>query len=514
MNRKTLTALLAFAVLGVVAIVALRQPEKGERPSDRPRPIAKIDGADLDTLEISKPGGQAVTLSREPSAQAPAAKDGAKPQAKDDKAWKYKLAAPVAASADESNAKVAFDAVEKLDLTDLVSDQKTKQAEFEVDDAKAIHVVAKSAKQGGQGGKVLADLYFGKAAGAGTAVRPGGKDEIWLASGSLRYMFDKSAADWRDRTVSAFTAGDAEKIDVKAKDGAKITLTKKAKDAATVGEDKWEIGESSVKIDKLDNGIPNGIVSALASFKTNEFADAAKPEETGLDAPALTVNVALKGGKSVSVLVGNKKGDEDYYVKTADAPTVYLVKRYNLERVNKRPVEFRDKTLCDLAESDLGELAVTNAEKSFTLTKSGGAWKASKPAKLDLEASKVTTMAGALKDWKATAFAEDGVDAKAAGLAGKPKIVTAKAAKGGASCTVKVGGEASDKQSYYAQTAKSADIYVLPKWSADRFFVKPDDLKKGSGGGAPAGGPPMGMPNPHGGGMPNPHGGMPMGMAN
>jgi len=173
MNRKTLTALAAFAVLGVIAFFALRQPEKGERASDRPRPIAKIDPAALDTLEITKPGAPTTTLVREGGG---GAKDAGKDTAK------YKISAPVAAGADESNARVAFEAIEKLDLTDLVSDQKTKQAEFEVDDAKAVHVVAKSAKQGG---KVLADLFFGKAAGAGTAVRPAGKDEIWLAAGSL-----------------------------------------------------------------------------------------------------------------------------------------------------------------------------------------------------------------------------------------------------------------------------------------------------------------------------------------
>src|SRR5205085_6814327 len=122
---------------------------------------------------------------------------------------KYKVTAPVAAAADEGNARTAFEAVEKVDLTDLVSDQKTKQAEFDVDDAKSVHVVAKSAKQGG---KVLADLYFGKAVGAGTAVRPAGKDEIWLASGSLRYTFDKSGPDWRDRSVTTFATGDAEKL--------------------------------------------------------------------------------------------------------------------------------------------------------------------------------------------------------------------------------------------------------------------------------------------------------------
>ena len=56
----------------------------------------------------------------------------------------------------------------------------------------------------------LADLIVGKATGAGTMVRPTGKDEIWQASGISRYMFDKTAADWRDKSITTFTAADAE----------------------------------------------------------------------------------------------------------------------------------------------------------------------------------------------------------------------------------------------------------------------------------------------------------------
>jgi hypothetical protein len=468
MNQKTLLALAAFAVLGIIAIVALRRPEKGERPSDRPRPMAKIESADLDTLELTRQG-VTVVLKRE--------------------GGKYKVTAPVAAAADEANAKAVFEAMEKLDITDLVTEQKAKQAEFQVDDANGIHVVAKNGKAGG---KVLADLLFGKSTGSGTMVRPAGKDEIWQASGSLRYTVDKSTADWRDRSVTTFTAGDAEKIEVKAKDGSKIALTKKGKEG---NEDKWEVADGSVKVDKLDMTVPNGVVSALSSFKTNEFADGAKPADTGLDAPALTVTVSLKGGKTAALQIGNKKGEEDYYAKTPDSAQVLVVKKYNLDRINKYPVDFRDKTICDIPMADLGEIAVANGDKSFTISKSGDSWKASKPAKLEVDTSKVNPFAGGLKEWKASSFAVDAT-VKGNGLA-KPKVISAKAAakpgtKGGAACTLKIGDETKDKQSYYVQTGKSADIYVVPKWSVDRFLVKPDDLKKGA---APA------APGPHG----NPH---------
>ena len=131
------------------------------------------------------------------------------------------MTAPVAYAADEPVAKAAFEGLGKMDVSDLVTEQKAKHAEFEVDDKSGIHLVAKA-----KGGKVLADLIVGKSTGPGTMVRPTGKDEVWQATGISRYMFDKSPADWRDKSITTFTAGDAEKIEVAAKDGGK-TIVKK-----------------------------------------------------------------------------------------------------------------------------------------------------------------------------------------------------------------------------------------------------------------------------------------------
>jgi hypothetical protein len=236
--------------------------------------------------------------------------------------------------------------------------------------------------------------------------------------------------------------------------------------------------DSSVKIDKLDDSVPNGIVSALAVWKANDFGDGVSAGSAGLDPAAVNVTVTLKGGKKVVALLGDKpKGKEDeVYVKVPDAPQVYIAKKYNAERVNKRPIEFRDKTLCNLADSDVAEIAVTRGENSYTLTKTGNDWKAVKPAKLDLDASKVTPIAGAFKDWKATSFADS--SAKDDGLAKPRAVIAVKAKDKGAGCLIKVGDESKDKLSSFVMTGKGPDVYLAPKWTVDRILVKVDDLKK------------------------------------
>jgi hypothetical protein len=452
MNRKSLVAIAAFAVLGLVAVVSLRQPEKGEGDADRQRPLAKIAADDLDTIQILS-GGVTTTLKRQGGS-----------------GGKITVTTPVAYPADEGNAKGAFEQIEKLALGDLVTENKARHAEFQVDDAKAIHVIAKSDKAG----KVLADLLVGKVVGSGTMVRVVGKDEVWQAGGGIRGAFEHPTADWRDRSITTFAQADAEMLTVKTKDGSTVIVKK-----AAGGDDKFDLVTSVPKLaatDKLDNTVPFGVLSGLSAWKANDFADGAAASVTGFDAPAMTLTVALKGGKNVTALVGNKKSDDELYVKRADAPQVFVVKKANLERIYKRPVEYKDKTVCDLAEADLAEVAVTNGADSYTLLNEGGKWKA---AKFELDPSRTPSIGGGFKDWKGNGIAEEAP--AAVGLA-KPKATIVAKSKSkpaaGVSCVIKLGDESKDKQYVYAQTAKSADVYLLPKWSVDRILVKVADLKK------------------------------------
>jgi hypothetical protein len=245
------------------------------------------------------------------------------------------------------------------------------------------------------------------------------------------------------------------------------------------GGDKWSVVESTLPVPKLDPSVPTGIVSALASLVTNDFADDAKPADTGLDTPNTTVVVSIKGGKTVTLLVGNKKTEEDFYVKTPESPQVYLVKRYNIDRVMKRPIDFRDKSLCDIAEADLVDVAVNHDKDSYTLVRDPqkNEWKVTKPAGLTPDPAKISPLTGAFKDWKATGFAEEQY-AQSNGLAKPKATITAHSKDKKAVCSLKIGNESKDKVNYAAQAGTSSDVFLVAKWSVDRLLVKVDDLKK------------------------------------
>ncbi|MCG5056353.1 MAG: DUF4340 domain-containing protein [Myxococcales bacterium] len=460
MNKKTLLSGVAFVALGLVALTVLKSPEKGQRTGEGARPIPKLARGDFDTLVVTK-DGKSTTVVREGDA--------------------YKLTAPLAFDADEGAAKEAFEGIETLAFGSIVTDQKAKHAEFEVGDS-ALRVTVQ------KGDKPVADLRIGKSSGAHTMVRLEGKDEVWQAKGALRFKYDRDTTSWRNKTISTFEESNVTGLSVSAADGSKIALAKpepapKAEgNEAAATDGGWKVEESSLKIDVLDKAIADGIVNALSSFRANDFADAEGPEVTGLASPKLTVTVKLKGNASATLLVGNKKGDEDYYVKKEGGDQVFVVKRWNLERINKRPLDFSDKTICNVPPGDVHEISVARKEDPFTLVRAGAGpddWKVTQPRGLELDTSKASTIAGYFSAWKATGFAETTSPA-ATGLDKPVATITVKSKTPGVGCTLKVGRGTEDKASTYVQVPGGAEVYIVPQWQVDRVLPKKDDLKKTS----------------------------------
>jgi hypothetical protein len=343
MNRKTLIAGAVFAGLIIVAVLVTRSPEKGSRKEgEAPRPVAKVAPGGIDTVEVTKAGVTTVIK-----------KDGAN----------YKVEKPVPYAADQEAAKQAFEGIEKLEFDGIVSDQKAKHDEFEVG-ANSVRVVGK------KGDKTLVDLRIGKVANNQTMVRVEGKDEVWQAVGSLKYEFDKDAAAWRDKSITTFTEADAERIEVNSKSGGKIVLTKPAAKDGGAGRRRVDGGrvDGQGRAAGQDRWLPASSRRSTPGRPTTSPTRPSRP--TPASTPPRTPSPSgSRAARRSRCCIGKKKGEEDYYVKTADSPQVFLVKKYNLERVNKRPVEFREKTMCNLNEGEITEVTVNRDKDSFTLVK-------------------------------------------------------------------------------------------------------------------------------------------------
>ena len=381
---------------------------------------------------------------------------------------------PIDYVADKDSAKAAFEAIQKMEFADIISAEKSRHGDLEVGDG-SLRVAVK------KGDALLADMFLGKSANDQIMVRLQGKDEVWAATGFSKYQLDKDTPGWRDKHIARFEEKDAEKIEISTKTHGRIVLSRPAPpDAGPTPE--WRVVESAVKVEPFDKRAATDVATAFSTLSANEFADNAKPEETGLDSPENTVTVSLRNGKQYRVLIGKKKGETDTYVKLADKPQVFLINKYSTDQLNKRPIDFRDKTVCSLTAAEITEISVARDKDPFTLTRPPGktgddAWKLAKPAGMAPDPSKANSIAGYFVDWKAQGYAEDN-SPKTTGLVKPAATISVKSNVKGHACTLKVGSETTDKSNYYVMANGQPDIFLVGKWSVDRITVKLDDVKK------------------------------------
>jgi hypothetical protein len=450
MEKRTLLALVALVLLAGGALVVLRAPEKGQRKGPPPRPIPEIKAADLTHLEVTNDKQQKTVLEKSGSD------------------WRVK--APGDWKADQSAVKGLTDGLEKLTFADTASETADKHAELGVADGKGAHIVAQA------GGKTVADLYVGKSVSSYTMIRVAGKNETWQGSGLFPYAVNREPSGWRDHTVFDFPAADADKLTVET-GGQKLVLEKEAaaKDAKPGDQPKWKVASSEgagpKTTDALDQAQATGAVQALASLHAADFADDKKPEEVKGAAGALTVTAEVKG-KPHTLYVGGEKGD-DIFIASSDSPTVYTVKKFALERVGRKPIDYRDKTLTKVKDAELSGLDITSGGETTALVAKDGQWKTAKGTADD---TKVKPVVASFDNLQASGFSEE-KDAAKTGLA-KPAGQAVLHLKNKSTVTLKIGAATKDGTDYYVQKVGAPDVYLVKKYAVDRFLKKPADLIK------------------------------------
>ncbi|MGB9691496.1 MAG: DUF4340 domain-containing protein, partial [Candidatus Sumerlaeaceae bacterium] len=181
-TKHTLTLLVLAILLGLAAYWYSRSEEK---MLESAAPVAKpvfsgITSATVEKIEIAVPEAQPVTL------------------AKLDGEWYTNVEKKH--KADPNLIGSLFATLEKEITGEVVSDNPEHYSDYQVNETSATRV-----KVLGRDGKVLADLYVGKAGSTffTTFVRKAGEKEVLSANASLTYVFNKPEG-WRDKRVFNF----------------------------------------------------------------------------------------------------------------------------------------------------------------------------------------------------------------------------------------------------------------------------------------------------------------------
>ena len=367
LSKKTLLALVLLVGQGA----ALYFITRSQKTAGAQRVVPAVAAKDVRRVVVTK-GAASVELVRDdpPGAPAGTPDGGAAPESN------WKLTKPVAYAADRAAVKTLLERIEKMNIAFDAISKKTEwhDEKFGVGDKTGTKL-----ELFGAGEVALVTLILGKSEGGRTFLRKPGEDAVYQATGIMNYAFDKKPEDWRDKVI--FDAKDEDVSRVEVKGAETLVLERDTKDKT-----KWTaLNPAGLK---LDQGKAQGIARTMAGLRAKEFAEGEKPEATGLSAPEVAVIAHLKSGKALTLLVGKKKGQADYYVKRADAATVFVVGAWQVEQLNRKPADVKEKEpiIAKPAGADVGRIVIAGGVGGVTLERTGpSAWKMTAPEATEAE---------------------------------------------------------------------------------------------------------------------------------
>jgi hypothetical protein len=300
--RKNRIAIGATAFFVLLALTLWAVNSRNRQPSSSGEiPSIEIDKAAITALEITRPGDEPVVLS---------SVDGV-----------WRLIEPVEAAADQNNAESALNRLADLRLMRIVATKPENYARLQVDDANAVQVIVKA------GENTLARLMVGKYGNGMTMVRIDDHTEVFGASGSLRYAFDRELKAWRDRRVVSVEAANVQTIRFESANGTFHFQRE--------GEG-WTALEGQKTLGNFDAKQVTGSLSTAARLTASDFA----PEETsearaGLTEPKATVTMTLVDDPNAIILEVGAPTDQagEVYLRRKGEPTIYVISQYLADRL-------------------------------------------------------------------------------------------------------------------------------------------------------------------------------------
>ncbi len=257
---------------------------------------------------------------------------------KDDQGWR--LVKPVDAPADETAVKTLVTTLADAEVQKTLDQMPPDLAPFGLD--KPTVTVRLSVKDGTPPPPVA--VGKNTAIGGKTYVKKGDEPKLYLTTTALSFGLNKQAKDLRNKDLLVFQDDDVKQVEIKAADGAAVTLVRQDKDA-------WTVDPGGHPADPTE---ARSYLSSLRSTRAADFPDDAPADlgRYGLSVPRLTITVTtdketktlLLGGESVPA--GSPQGTtKQIYAKRGDQPTVYGIGDWAFRSLAKNPSQFRDKTV-------------------------------------------------------------------------------------------------------------------------------------------------------------------------
>lgn len=227
-----------------------------------------------------------------------------------------------------------LDKVAGFKTTQLVSNNPDKQATLQVEDSRnGVDSSGVEAKLLGTNDSVLAHLFVGKTTPDffSSYIRAADSNNVYVAEGYLKSIFDKGSRTWKDRTIFAFNKGDVTHLTIKS-EAEVIELQLDA-------EGNWQMLKPVVSAAKKTD--VESLLETLSTLKADDFAEGSDLAAYGLDAPKSSISAALNDGSTKALLIG-KEEEGKHYVKNKDKDIIFTLYKSRINQLIKKSDDLKD----------------------------------------------------------------------------------------------------------------------------------------------------------------------------
>jgi len=267
-------------------------------------------------------------------------------------------------------------------------------------------------------------------------------------------------------------------------------------------ENKWRL-ETPIK-DQADGAVVENLLSDLENWQKEGTipakdidTDKSKLAEYGLSNPKLKLKL-LGREKPPEILFGKDAALEGrMYVRFQNSKETYLATQSVRKDIDKKPEEFRDKKLTDVATAQVRRITLKTPAGEMELEKRGEHWEILKPLRARADDGKVGDLISQITSARIQQFvADDRGDLRPYGLAEPRGSITLydqeqkKDQKVELGESIKVFGREDkgqtlqigsvpekEKDQVYVRFAPRGSVYTLPKKVEEIVNTKPADLR-------------------------------------
>jgi hypothetical protein len=291
-----------------------------------------------------------------------------------------------------------------------------------------------------------------------------GAKDVALLPESLLASASKSLQDLRDREVLHIANDKVASFELKNSSGQ--LSAKKVKD-------EWEFAKPSES--RGDSGNISSLLASIGSAKWTTVASESPDNlgKYGLANPAISFTVVDDKGKSATLVVGKKEG-EQYFARDTSGPVVFLINDDLYKKLAENYNDLRDKKLTHFDPAAINHVEIHNANGTVACArKSEFEWTIEEPAAQKGKSADVSKLFTPLEEARAEQILDQPPpDIRA--ILTKPGFQTVLTDKSGKKLTVEISKESNGF--VYGRTSDSPAVYKLNKQVLSDLSFKPSDM--------------------------------------